>query len=360
MNLNFFMQNGITGILRTAGRFYLNNGKGRAFLKELLPRMRRSSALREEYEQRGQHIPPFLIASIATQCNLRCAGCYARAGGGCAESKAGTELSGAEWARIFAEAASLGTSFVLLAGGEPLLREDVLIAAAHRPELVFPIFTNGTLLDASYLDLFDTHRNLIPVLSVEGEEAHTDARRGAGVFAQVHGAMQKLREKHILFGASVTVTRENMRAVLSPDFTAGLRAAGCGVLFYVEYVPAEKGTELLALRTADLAVLQAETQQLKRRFSDMVVLSFPGDEEAMGGCLASGRGFFHINASGGAEPCPFSPYPKYSLRETPMLEVMASGYFEELRAIAAEAGPHTGGCVLFEREAQVRALLSAH
>lgn len=358
MNLHSFMQNGIEGIMKAAGRFYLKSAKGRNFLIKMVPQIRKSAGIREAHEKAGRHVPPFLIASIASQCNLHCAGCYARAGGGCSEEATSRDLTGDQWANIFEEAASLGTSFILLAGGEPLMRRDVIMAAAACRNVVFPIFTNGTMLDDAYLALFDQHRNLIPVLSVEGTDAETDARRGDGVAHCISQAMRELHKKRILFGASITVTRKNLAEVLDEAYLEKLRENGCGIVFFVEYVPAEKGTEHLALRQEDIDVLKKGTESLRGQLDDMVILSFPGDEEAMGGCLASGRGFFHINATGGAEPCPFSPYAKHNLAQSSILEVIDSGYFGALRALALEAGNHTGGCVLFEREKQVKALLA--
>lgn len=358
LNLNLFIQNGITGIMKTLRRYYLNNKKGLSFIAGTLPEMKKSAALRERHEREGIHIPPFLIASIASQCNLYCMGCYARAGGGCGGGDKAPDLTTAQWRGIFEEASGLGVSFILLAGGEPMMRRDVIEAASRVEKMVFPIFTNGTMLDGEALALFDNHRNLIPVFSLEGDGEYTDSRRGEGVFAAVEGAMASLREKRALFGVSVTVTNENISRVLNADYVAGLRQKGCGILFFVEYVPTEKGTEHLALSSSDIDRLLVVSDELKKAFDDIVILAFPGDEEAMGGCLASGRGFFHINPKGGAEPCPFSPHAKYNLTQTSMLEVLRSDYFEALRGIAAGAGPHTGGCVLFQREDEVLAQLA--
>ena len=90
------------------------------------------------------------------------------------------------------------------------------------------------------------------------------------------------------------------------------------------------------------------------------MLSFPGDEESMGGCLAAGRGFFHINAAGGAEPCPFSPYSELNVKERSIIEVLQSQFFCKVREIsAAEAGNHDGGCTLFQFKNDVAALTKA-
>lgn len=357
MNLNRTMNEGIRRILKTALRFSLRDRDGWAFLTRILPEMRKSARLREQNEAVGTHVPPFLIASIASQCNLHCAGCYARAGGCCAGERAGTDLSAQDWARILKEASALGVSFVLLAGGEPFTRRDVIREAAGFSNMIFPIFTNGTLLGPEDLRLLEEHRNLIPIFSIEGERADTDRRRGAGISQKMDETMTWCAEKHLLYGVSITVSKENLDTVLAPTFLPGLREKGCGVAFLVEYVPVELGTEHLALGEEDLHKLEVCVKKQKAALKDMILLSFPGDEAAMGGCLASGRGFFHINPQGGAEPCPFSPYAAYSLQQTEIGEVLRSHHFEKLRAIAASAGDSAGGCALFARREQVQKLL---
>ena len=357
MNLSSFLNGGIMKIADTAARFYLGNRRGQAFLFGAVGALRKSARVREQSEKNGTHIPPFLIASVASRCNLHCAGCYARATGGCCENK--NELAASDWRRIFAQAEEIGVSFILLAGGEPLLNRDIIEAAADFPRLVFPIFTNGTLIDESYINLFDEHRNLIPVLSLEGDGARTDARRGAGVAEKVRAAAEDLKSRGILYGASITVTRENMREVTQPSFARALREGGCGVAFYVEYVPAEENTEQLVLTQEDLATLQTRVDALRADVGGMIVLSFPGDEEKMGGCLAAGRGFFHINSTGGAEPCPFSPFSQMNLREHALLDVIRSDFFTAVREIgAAEAENHSGGCALFNHQSEVAAFLN--
>ena len=356
MNLTTFMNQGIKNLLTTMNRYYIKDREGRAFLSHILPYIQKSADIRNSYEKRGTHIPPFLIASIASQCNLHCSGCYARASGACSSDPAKSDLSAARWKAIFTEAAQLGIPFILLAGGEPFMRRDVIEAAAQSRDVVFPVFTNGTMMDDDTLALLDRNRNVIPVFSIEGAAVETDRRRGEGTCAMVHEAMNRLRERGVLFGASITVTKENIHIVTEPSFIFELRNRGCGLIFFVEYVPVSEGTEQLSLSHDDLNTLTDSVSELKKSMDDMIILSFPGDEAAMGGCLASGRGFFHINASGGAEPCPFSPYAKYNLKTSSILDVLKSDYFAQLREIAKHAGAHTGGCTLFEQRDKVLAL----
>ena len=95
----------------------------------------------------------------------------------------------------------------------------------------------------------------------------------------------------------------------------------------------------------------------RSRHPEMLLISFPGDEMNSGGCLAAGRGFFHINAFGGAEPCPFSPYSDSSVVETSLLEALQSPLFQKLQQQGNLTQEHIGGCVLFAQEAQVKQLL---
>lgn len=354
MNLNDYMNKGISLLLKTVGRYYLKNPKGIAFLAKIAPELKKSAGRRQRMEATGLHVPPFLIASVTSRCNLHCAGCYSRAAGACTDDGK-QEMTAAEWQKILAEASGLGVSFVLLAGGEPLVRKDVLEVAAAFENMVFPVFTNGTMLDGAYLDLFGRNRNLIPVFSLEGEKDATDARRGAGSYQIVRGAMAHFKKRSMLFGTSVTVTKENMAAVTRESFIDGLRREGCGLFFFVEYVPVEPGTEYLILDKGDIRQLQQTVDRLRECFADTILVSFPGDEEAAGGCLASGRGFFHIASGGGAEPCPFSPHSQVNLRESTIENALRSGFFADLRKIAAAAGHH-GGCTLFECREEVEQL----
>ncbi|MFB0921324.1 MAG: radical SAM protein, partial [Oscillospiraceae bacterium] len=267
MDLNRFIEQGIGSIATALSNFYISECESTDFLMSLVPSLALSTEIRQKHEERGHHIPPFLIASIASKCNLHCAGCYARAGGICAENQGEKEMSVDDWKKVLAEASELGISFVLLAGGEPLLRRDIISMAADFPNMIFPIFTNGTLMDEAYIELFNKRRNLIPFFSIEGDAKETDLRRGEGVSKNVGNAMEKLHTQRVLFAASVTVTNRNLKAVVSEGFLKDLRSKGCGAVFFVEYVPAEKGTEGLVLSEDEAGRLNTAVRFLKAQFT---------------------------------------------------------------------------------------------
>lgn len=355
MELNHYMEQGIGSIMQTVSRFYLTNIRGLRFLTKVGPALKKSSNLRKEKEKQGLHIPPFLIASIASSCNLHCSGCYARADGMCADSQ-GQDMDTENWKQVFAEASELGVSFILLAGGEPLLKPEVIETAASFKNMIFPVFTNGLLLE-QHLEFFDTNRNMVPVISIEGDSRQTDQRRGNGIADKISGIMNELKKRGVLFAVSITVTSENVHNITKDLYMKELRDKGCGVVFYVEYVPMENETDYLVLNSRELEQMTDRILHLKKQCKDMVLLSFPGDEQLMGGCLAAGRGFFHISPTGAAEPCPFSPFSQMNVKDQNLKEVLQSQFFRQVREIEGEAEEHFGGCTLFRYEEKVKHLI---
>jgi MoaA/NifB/PqqE/SkfB family radical SAM enzyme len=390
-DLTAYMQSGIRKLVSDALKTTIKNPRETAFLLRYSLSSARAARRRKKNEKAGVHIPAFLIASIASECNLFCAGCYARANHMCEEKppkeaassrktalskeaaapgeaapppaasacggQAGEMLPDLRWAELFDEACQLGISFILLAGGEPLLHREILCQAAKRKDVIFPVFTNGTLLDDEYIHLLSLNRNLIPVISLEGDRARTDSRRGAGTYEIVERTMDRLYQRQLLYGTSITVTSENLEEVSSDAFIASLHAKGCRIVFFIEYVPVADGTMNLTLSGEGSLLLEKRLSMLSNRFRDVMLLSFPGDEKYMGGCLAAGRGFFHINPYGNAEPCPFSPFSDTSMKTNSIMDALKSPLFLRIKEAGLHGEEHAGGCSLFVHEEEVRAML---
>ncbi|MDD2414815.1 MAG: radical SAM/SPASM domain-containing protein [Eubacteriaceae bacterium] len=346
--LQDYLSDGVRDTVLGIARATLRHPGASRFIAGFARSRNQAEKTRARFERQGQHIPPFLIASITSRCNLHCAGCYARANHWCTDGGTPDELAPNHWARLFSEAKDLGVSFILLAGGEPFLRRDVLELAGRCPQILFPIFTNGTLLDDGTLGFLKNHRNLAPVVSIEGDAAFTDSRRGPGMYKKLMTTMDRLGTAGILYGASITVTRENRDAVTATPFLDALHRRGCKAIITVEYVPFCKSTAGLAPTPEDRRQLTAILDQRRKDYPDMVFIDFPGDERASGGCLAAGRGFFHINPAGNAEPCPFSPYSDTNLASHTLLDALESPLFKKLDTSGTLTQEHNGACVLFE------------
>ena len=357
-DLQDYLTKGVEAVIADAIKATLKNPRESAFMLKFAAAGKAASKRRRKLEDAGEHIPSFLIASITSKCNLHCAGCYSRCNHATVDAEPVSQLTSEEWLRIFDEADELGISFILLAGGEPMLRRDIIEAAGKKQNILFPIFTNGTFMNERYFELFDSCRNLLPIMSIEGEREVTDARRGKGIYDRLIANMDELNRRGLIFGASVTVTTENVRAVTSEAFLKSLSDRGCKAVIFVEFVPVTDESRELAPGDEEREYLKGEIERLRREHPEMVYVSFPGDEKESGGCVAAGRGFFHINSHGGAEPCPFSPYSDINVRNTSLREALHSPLFTALRDGEILLDDHVGGCVLYEKRELVESLLA--
>ena len=357
MDIQKYMTAGVENIVKNAVKVTLTNPAQSIFMARFAAASKVASKKREMSEKAGEHIPAFLIASITSSCNLHCAGCYARAVHSCADTEPVQQLSAEEWDHIFEQAEEMGISFILLAGGEPMIRRDVIEKAGNRQNILFPIFTNGTLINDTYMRMLKKCRNLLPIFSIEGKEKQTNARRGEGVYEKVYSAMEEMQKAKLLFGASVTVTRENLEEVTSDEFISKLKEKDCKALFFVEFVPMTPEMKELAPGDEEREYMNQRLAEIRNKYQDMLFLSFPGDEKSSGGCIAAGRGFFHINSHGGAKPCPFSPYSDVNVRDTSLREALHSGLFMKLQSSGTLMEDHVGGCVLYENRDEVKKII---
>lgn len=146
-SLTKYLNNGIENIVKGAVKASFQNPRETTFIMKFILASRKASKKRETFESLGQHIPPFLISSITNSCNLFCKGCYARANKTCSEEVNKKQMTIAQLGNIFKQAEELGVSFILLAGGETLMRKAVIEKACQTRNIIFPIFTNGTMVN---------------------------------------------------------------------------------------------------------------------------------------------------------------------------------------------------------------------
>lgn len=342
----------IKRMFRDALRISLTHPSVGWFMFQTMLSQKKAADIRRDLERQGVHAPPFMIASITSQCNLRCKGCYAQA----QHRATGTEMSAERMRQIFREAREMGISIILLAGGEPLVRRDILELTAGFPEIIFPVFTNGLLLDEEMAVRFQKQKNIIPIISLEGYESETDGRRGEGVYGRLQEAIGRIGNRGIFWGTSLMITRANFADVTGDQFVKNLTALGCKLFFYVEYVPIREGTEDWVLTAEQRAQVTGLMDSFRAKYPGLFI-AFPGDEAELGGCLASGRGFVHISPEGNLEPCPFAPYSDTNLRDLTLREALQSEFLKTIRENHDQLTETGGGCALWDKREWVQSLL---
>lgn len=335
----------IRNFIVRAAKLYGFHPRRLLFFARTMLYQKKAAKLRAQELQNGLTVPPFMIYSVTRKCNLNCAGCYSHA----REEKPGEDLSSGRLMEIISEARGLGVAYILLAGGEPLTRSADLFAAAKAcPDVVFPLFTNGLLINSETVGALARLPNLIPVISVEGNALHTDRRRGNGVSEKLRPAFEGLKKRKILFGVSITVTRENLPTLQDENTIRFWLSEGARFIVFVDYVPMSAGTESSELSTEERETFRSRLSDYRKKYRALFI-SFPGDEAAFGGCLSSGRGFIHLGSDGRLEPCPFAPVTDSSAAEMPLKEAMKSRLLAALREHASELEETSGGCALWKK-----------
>lgn len=351
LQFNEMLDGLVRATFRDALRASVKDPKMAGFFLRTLKAQKKAAALRQAGEAKGMHVPPLMILSVTDKCNLHCAGCYQQN----LRHEPKPEMSPERTDRLIGEASELGLSIVLLAGGEPLMKPGLLDITARHPNTIFPLLTNGYLLDDATIARLKKQRHVIPMLSLEGFEAETDLRRGAGTYAHVCQAMDRLQTAGIFFGVSVTVTRLNFDTVTGDAFVQKLLGRGCKAFFYVEYSPVRPGTEGMVPTHEQRERLNVES--FRSQFP-AVFLAFPGDEKKFGGCLSAGRGFVHVSASGDLEPCPFAPYSDASLQHVSLKQALQSRFLRSIRANCGELLETDGGCAIWKKREWAQSLLT--
>jgi len=314
--------------------------------------MQRSAKRRANWKKQDILIPPIIIFSITNQCNLKCKGCYNQS----FHHSTNGELSEQKLKEITDEAEELGVSFFVIAGGEPFMRPEFTEIMKAHPQIIYLVFTNGLLISDEMINSFHKYRNIVPLISLEGDQQDTDRRRGEGTFVKLQATMEKMKRKDLFFGISLTLTRPNFSTVLDNDYTQGLVKAGCKFFLYLEYTPTVEGTEEWIL-TIDQRNRVRDIMKLFHSKYPALFIAVPWDEDDVGGCLSAGRGFVHINAAGDLEPCPFAPFSDRNVRELSLKEALQSELFRKIRQRPELSREDGGGCVLWKEWDLVKSLL---
>ena len=154
-DLQKYLTEGVEQVVKDALKATVRDPRESAFLVQFAAACAVAAGRREKNEKTGLHVPSYLIASITSSCNLHCEGCYSRANDATTDCAPSMQLTDEEWLRIFREAEEMGVSFILLAGGEPMLRWDVIESAGKMKNILFPVFTTGTYMGGRHLEHLD-------------------------------------------------------------------------------------------------------------------------------------------------------------------------------------------------------------
>lgn len=308
-------------------------------IQQLFLQQGESSAVGSFQAEHGIRPPSFLVLSPGKACNLHCTGCYADS------SAASEKLDWSTVDRIILEAKSLwGVRFFVISGGEPFAYRSegkgILDLIEKHADCMFMAYTNGTLIDSKVSERLAQAGNLLPAISVEGWQDHTDARRGAGVFDHVLSTMGLLRGEGVPFGISLTATRHNVEEILSDEFLGFFQQQGALFGWIFQYMPIGRSFTLDLMPTPQQRAWMWNRSWEVIRNRRMFLADFWNHGTTCDGCLSAGGhgagGYFYIDWNGAVSPCVFLPYSPLNIKEVyarggTLNAVWADPFFRSLR-----------------------------
>jgi MoaA/NifB/PqqE/SkfB family radical SAM enzyme len=285
----------------------------------------RGSQKRQDFNKRTGIPTPFVVLMSPTmRCNLTCEGCYA------ADYSPDSDMTTELMQSIVDQANDMGVYLFTILGGEPFVRDDLLDFCAANSDAYFQIYTNGTLLDDEAIARMAEIGNVAPMLSIEGDEETTDARRGHGVYKGLMEAMDKLHDAGVLFGYSATVTKKNWSMLVSDEFVDPLVAKGASISWHFLYMPVGRDPDTsLMLTPTERNEFRLGIDRI-RSTKAMFPIDFWGDAPWVKGCIA-GKHYIHINNEGWVEPCIFCHFATHNVKESTLAEAFGAPFFAEIR-----------------------------
>jgi len=262
-----------------------------------------------------------LAWELTRRCNLACVHCRALA----QDAPSSRELSLSEIGKVLGQVAALARPLLILSGGEPLLREDILeiVALARGQDLSVVLATNGTLLTADRARALREAGVRRVSVSLDGAQASThDAfRQAPGAFAGALAGARAAREAGLPFQINMTLTAATTGEL--PEMVALCRRLGAAALHLFILVPTGRARllpvpalsptqyEELLERVCDLAATTEldvrvtcgpQFARVARQRAPDLLRPARGSGPGVTGCLA-GVNFCFVGAEGTVQPC---------------------------------------------------------
>ncbi len=288
----------------------------------------------------GEWSPELVSWNTTTRCNLRCGHCYLTAG-----QEAPDELSFEEGCQLIDQLAAAGTRMLILTGGEPLMRPDLVKLAGYASAagLLVVLGTNGMLLTPPRVRELKAAQVAGVGISLDSliPEKHDGFR---GVPGAWEGAVRGMRvcvvqELPVLLQMTVMPWNYNEVAGMI-EFAHSEGATGFTLYFLVCTGRGERLSDITPKQYEGALASIAEAQQhypqmmVRARCAPQIGRVASQHNSALvgnAGCLAA-RQYCRIMPEGEVTPCPYLPIVAGSIRGGRFGEIWQdSPVFERLR-----------------------------
>ncbi|MGM9643357.1 MAG: radical SAM/SPASM domain-containing protein [Eubacteriales bacterium] len=216
----------------------------------------------------SSRIPISGTFELTPRCNLNCKMCYISMNKD-EQAHIGKELTTDEWIKLGEEAVKRGMIYLLLTGGEPMLRPDFceIYKAMIKMGVVMSVNTNGTRITPEIVSIFSKHPPEKVSISLYGASPETYAAH-CGSGAAFHDAMQgilALKRAGIYVNLNTTFTKDNvsdMEAIVGFAKKENIPVRMTGFLF----PPIRNGR-----KAGDFSLTPEETGRSQARFDKLTL-----------------------------------------------------------------------------------------
>lgn len=275
------------------------------------------------------------------------------------EQRSPDDLSTDEAKAFIDQVSSFASPILVLSGGEPLVREDILDLAAygHSKGLRIALATNGTLVTPKLAESIRNAGVQRVSVSIDGAtaETHDGFRQQRGAFDSAWQGIENIKRCGIPFQINTTVTKHNLAEIPAILHLAVEREAVALHIFLL--VPAGCGKEIadeemiepeeyeqvlnwLYERSKDTPIALKATcaphyfrvmRQRARMEGISIAATTHGFEATTKGCLA-GSAVCFVSHRGEVYPCGYLPISAGNIRERHLEEIWENAeVFRELR-----------------------------
>jgi radical SAM protein with 4Fe4S-binding SPASM domain len=267
---------------------------------------------------------------LTTHCNLRCGHCYI------VDNTTRGELTTPEIVRILDELVEAGCLWLLLTGGEVMVRKDFLeiYLAAKRRGLIVTLFTNATLVTPEIADTLADYPPFSIEVTLYGmtEATYEEVTGVKGSYRRCLNGIELLRSRDLPVGLKTVVLKQNQHE--REQMEAFARSLGMPFRFDTMIQPRTTGgLSPLATRVSPQDVVEVDRSdpqrvaELRKLWEES--MSRPGRTDGHLFTCGAGLSSFHITPQGRLQVCELFPYPNFDLRSGSFREGFSS--FRALR-----------------------------
>lgn len=303
--------------------------------------------------------PYFIDWAITAQCNLNCRHCRGMAEEGLSHKRA---------RQLVSEIAELKPGWVIIEGGEPLLRKDLFLVLEllQCQGLETHLITNGMLLTSEIMAKLKRLRVKV-MISIDGATSATyEAIRQGANFEKVVKSARRCAEEGLLEAINFTILKKNYTEI--PQILALAQSIGVTMVTFIglkpcQYYPEELLTPQQCGQAIKLACQAGQETGIEFYFDEPFFWAITKEWELPAKMPAESAGilfpattacifgeYLFIEPSGEVKPCSFAQMVVGNVNQKPLgeiwREVLASPFFRQIKDIKSRSG-HCRSCKYF-------------